>query len=69
MYSECVFKVRDLGIGFSDRRAVKVLKLTVPLNDEARCAGRVVCSTKRPVFKLCVPFTFVRLPDMFHSVL
>src|SRR5262245_9248086 len=27
VYSECAFKVRDLGIGFSDRRAVKVLKL------------------------------------------
>jgi MoxR-like ATPase len=27
LYSECAFKVRDLGIGFSDRRAVKVLKL------------------------------------------
>jgi MoxR-like ATPase len=26
-YMEVVFKVRDLGIGFSDRRAVKVLKL------------------------------------------
>jgi MoxR-like ATPase len=27
LYTETVFKVRDLGIGFSDRRAVKVLKL------------------------------------------
>jgi MoxR-like ATPase len=27
LYSECAFKVRDLGIGFSDRRAIKVLKL------------------------------------------
>src|SRR5262249_8562912 len=27
LYTELVFKVRDLGVGFSDRRAIKVLKL------------------------------------------
>ncbi len=46
-----------------------VLKLSVPLNVDARCAGRVVCSTKMPVLMLCVPFTFVTLPEMLKSVL
>src|SRR5688572_2802193 len=46
-----------------------VLKLIVPLYEEARCAGRVVCSTKRPVLMLCAPFTFVRLPETLKSVL
>ena len=46
-----------------------VLKLSDPLYEEARCAGRVVCSTKSPVLRLCAPFTLVRLPEMLKSVL
>src|SRR4051794_18776683 len=46
-----------------------VLKLSDPLNVDARCAGRVVCSTKTPVFRLWAPFTLVRLPDTLNSVL
>ncbi len=40
-YQEAVFKVRDLGIGFSDRRAVKVLKL---LAGSALLCGRSAAS-------------------------
>jgi MoxR-like ATPase len=38
LYAEAVFKVRDLGIAFSDRRAVKVMKL---LAASALLCGRV----------------------------
>jgi MoxR-like ATPase len=41
LYSECAFKVRDLGIGFSDRRAVKVLKLVAA---SAVLSGRSVAN-------------------------
>jgi MoxR-like ATPase len=39
-YTEIVFKVRDLGVAFSDRRAVKVLKL---LAASALLCGRTAC--------------------------
>src|SRR5206468_763082 len=39
-YTEVVFKVRDLGVAFSDRRAVKVLKL---LAASALLCGRTAC--------------------------
>jgi MoxR-like ATPase len=39
-YTELVFKVRDLGVAFSDRRAVKVLKL---LAASALLCGREAC--------------------------
>src|SRR5215211_7856329 len=45
------------------------LKLSEPLNVDDRCAGRVVCSTNRPVLMLCEPLIFVTLPEKFHSVL
>jgi MoxR-like ATPase len=38
-YSEVVFKVRDLGVGFSDRRSIKVLKLLA--------ASAVLCGRDR----------------------
>lgn len=41
-YAELVFRVRDLGVGFSDRRAVKVLKLVAA---SAVLAGRSVADT------------------------
>src|SRR5262249_13982489 len=40
-YVEVVFRVRDLGVAFSDRRAVKVLKL---LAASALLCGRTACS-------------------------
>jgi MoxR-like ATPase len=40
-YTELVFKVRDLGVAFSDRRAVKVLKL---LAGSALLCGRAACN-------------------------
>jgi MoxR-like ATPase len=40
-YTEMVFKVRDLGVAFSDRRAVKVLKL---LAASALLCGRMACN-------------------------
>jgi MoxR-like ATPase len=40
-YIELVFKVRDLGVAFSDRRAVKVLKL---LAASALLCGRTACN-------------------------
>ena len=42
LYADAVFKVRDLGIGFSDRRAVKVLKLVAAsavLSGRTRASG------------------------------
>jgi MoxR-like ATPase len=39
-YTEAVFKVRDLGIAFSDRRAVKVLKLLA--------ASALLCGRRSP---------------------
>jgi MoxR-like ATPase len=41
LYAEVVFKVRDLGIAFSDRRAIKVLKLVAA---SALLCGRTVAS-------------------------
>lgn len=41
LYSECAFKVRDLGIRYSDRRAVKVLKLVAA---SAVLSGRSVAN-------------------------
>ena len=53
-------------VGEADVRVERVravgVEASVPLNAEERCAGRVVCSTKIPVFRLCAPFTLVRLP-------
>ena len=46
LYAEVVFKVRDLGIALSDRRAVKVLKL---LAASALLCGRTVAAAVRPV--------------------
>ena len=40
-YTELLFKVRDLGVAFSDRRAVKVLKL---LAASALLCGRSACN-------------------------
>jgi MoxR-like ATPase len=40
-YTELIFKVRDLGVAFSDRRSVKVLKL---LSASALLCGRGACS-------------------------
>ena len=40
-YTELLFKVRDLGVAFSDRRAVKVLKL---LAASALLCGRTACN-------------------------
>ena len=40
-YTELTFKVRDLGIAFSDRRAVKVLRL---LAASALLCGRTICA-------------------------
>jgi MoxR-like ATPase len=40
IYTEAVFKVRDLGIAFSDRRAVKVLKLLA--------ASALLCGRRAP---------------------
>ena len=41
-YADVVSKVRDLGVAFSDRRAVKVLKLVA--------ASAVLCGAPRPAF-------------------
>jgi MoxR-like ATPase len=41
LYADAVFKVRDLGIAFSDRRAVKVMKL---LAASALLCGRTAAS-------------------------
>lgn len=41
LYTDAAFKVRDLGIGFSDRRAVKVLKLVAA---SAVLSGRTAAS-------------------------
>ena len=61
------------GIGKADVRVAgfeaSVLKLKLPLKLDVRAAGRVVCSTKRPIFMLCVPLTFVMLPEKLNSVL
>ena len=46
-----------------------LLKLRFPLKLDDRAAGRVVCSTNTPVFRLCAPFSFVTLPETFQSVL
>src|SRR5690242_7281674 len=46
-----------------------VSKVKLPLNEEDRCAGRVVRSMKRPVFMLWAPFSFVRLPVMVKGAL
>src|SRR4051812_21656304 len=46
-----------------------VLKLKVPLNEEDRWAGRVVRSTKIPVFRLCAPFNLVTLPLIVNGAL
>jgi MoxR-like ATPase len=41
LYADAAFKVRDLGVGFSDRRAVKVLKLVAA---SAVLSGRAVAN-------------------------